>query len=90
MNLLESRDVFRKNMEFSIKSPKAGHCFIRIYPSTGERFSSFAMVAASGRRFMPHGIRIAVIGGVIILVILFLVISNVIDGSKYSIRRRRI
>ncbi len=90
MNLIESRDTHESRMEFTVKSDKDGRCFIRIFPASGERYSRYALVGASGRRLIPYGM-ILIIGGIAAAALtIFLVMSNIVDRGKYSIRRRRI
>jgi hypothetical protein len=53
-SLIESRDLFKRNQIFSIRSPAKGYCYIRLYPSTTSRYGMYAVVSAAGMRIFPY------------------------------------
>ena len=89
MGLIESRDSTGTSLEIEIEWPVDEHCFVKLYPSAGERFKTFALVIASGDRFLPHYTKIAIICGVALAVLAFFLVSFIIDRGKYAGRRKR-
>ncbi|HPN11106.1 MAG TPA: hypothetical protein PLA65_03540 [Spirochaetota bacterium] len=54
LSLIESRDIFDRDQTFVVDSGREDHCYIRLYPSTNDRFGIYAVVSASGRRTVPY------------------------------------
>ena len=53
MSLIESRDSDRREQAFTVRSDKAGDCFVKVYPSTGARFDMYALLSAKGGGLFP-------------------------------------
>ncbi|PKL35255.1 MAG: hypothetical protein CVV44_20810 [Spirochaetae bacterium HGW-Spirochaetae-1] len=89
LSIIESRDSFDTDQSFDIKGGDNTFCFIRVFPSTTARHGMFGIISAEGSRIIPHFLKIALGLAMLAGIILFLVFSRIIDGRKYSIRRRR-
>lgn len=53
-SLIESRDLFKRDQIFSIRSPSKGYCYIKLYPSAAARYGMYAVVSAAGMRIFPY------------------------------------
>lgn len=88
LSLIESRDILDRDQTFIVDSTGKGYCYIRLYPSTGERFGMYAVVSASGARTIPYRYHLLAALGVLAAAgIAFLVFRNFIS-TGYSGRWR--
>ena len=65
LSLIESRDLLERDQTYIVDSSGEDHCYIRLYPSTNDRFGMYAVVSASGRRTVPYRYYILAALGVI-------------------------
>ncbi len=54
LSLIESRDLLQREQMFTVKSPAADYCYIRLYPCTNDRYGMYGVVSASGMRIIPY------------------------------------
>lgn len=54
LSLIESRDLLERDQTFIVDSNGRDYCYIRLYPSTNDRFGMYAVVSASGKRTIPY------------------------------------
>jgi hypothetical protein len=54
-SLIESRDIADREQMFSVMSDGGkDRCYIRIYPGTGARYGTYAVISAGGSRIFPY------------------------------------
>ncbi len=88
-HLIESRDIFEREQRFTVNSRDGGHCLIRLYPSTTDRFGMYAILSASGRGYIPYFNYILFIaGGMLLAAGLFFGVYRFFFSKGYSGRWR--
>ncbi len=84
MSLIVSRDSFDRSGSFDIVYGDSGYCFVRVYPSTRQRFRMFALVSAHGPRIIPHANLLLKIGLGVAAVFAIAVLKRLFFGRRYS------
>lgn len=68
-NLLISKEIYKQEQDYTIKSTKDDYCFIKVYPGNSERWSMYAIVSAQGAVIPPYAVKIAKWIGLFFLVL---------------------
>lgn len=56
--IIVSKEIYEKNLSYTLKSSKNDYCFIEVYPGGNERWKMFAIVSARGAEISPEIFRI--------------------------------
>lgn len=64
--IIESRDSFDKELNFSIEADDDSYCFVKIFPRKNTYFSRYAIVSAAGMRALPYYIKVPLIALIIL------------------------
>jgi len=83
MELIASVDRWDLSQAYNIKSEDDDYCFIKIYPSSADRFGMYAIISAKGPVF-SQGVKItlSVIASIIVLIFTAAFIKVIISRIK--------
>ncbi len=70
--IMQSLDNYRNYYEIEIDSPGKQVCYVKVYPASGKRFGSYALISAHGKKVIPHFKKV-MIGAVAFLILLIIV-----------------
>lgn len=87
--LLESRDHPVREHRFIVDASRRGHCVVRLYPSPGKRFGTYAVISAAGWGLPPAlSLVLPVIGGLLAAAAAAFAVYRLFFSGGYSGRWR--
>jgi hypothetical protein len=87
-SLIESRDIPDRDQTFTVRADRDDRCYIKIYPSTNDRFGMYTVVSASGRRIVPYFYHVLIVLGSLAAATAALFIFRIVPGGGYRGRWR--
>jgi hypothetical protein len=87
MDLIESRDSFDRLQSIDVDLEKNETCYVRVYPSTNERFALYSIVSARGWKVFPYFKKIVFALFMVLLALGALALYNMYGRKPYVPRR---